>query len=189
MTVLGHWLVLLAVVSSVASAVLYFRAATSPVRSTRLPRVLLYLAAGAVALASAVLLALILRHDFTNGYVFLYSDRSLPLHFLLSTFYAGQEGSFLFWALCAMAIGLMLAPATARAKVEAHVMTVYMAAAVGLLLLLTVKSPFRMVWEVVSGAPAGFLPDDGRGLNPLLQNFWMVAHPPILFIGFAHGNH
>ncbi len=121
----------------------------------------------------------------TNGYVYSYSDRSLPMHFLLSTFYAGQEGSFLFWALCAMAIGVLLANSAARAKAEPAVMTVYMAVTAGLLLLVTVKSPFRMIWEMLPGAPAGFVPEDGRGLNPLLQNFWMVIHPPVLFVGFA----
>ncbi len=185
MTVLGHWLILLAVATSVASAVLYFRAATTSNRSTRLPRLLLFGGAGAVVLASAVLLTLILRHDFSNGYVYSYSDRSLPLHYLLSTFYAGQEGSFLFWALCAMVIGLFLARFTAKEKIEPYVMTVYMAVTAGLLLLVMVKSPFRSFWEMVSGAPAGFIPEDGRGLNPLLQNFWMVIHPPVLFIGFA----
>jgi cytochrome c-type biogenesis protein CcmF len=185
MTVLGHWLILLAVASSVASAVFYFRAATSSARSTRLPRLLLVGSAGAVVLASAVLLTLILQHDFSNGYVYSYSDRSLPLHYLLSTFYAGQEGSFLFWALCAMVIGLFLARSTAKGKIEPYVMTVYMAVASGLLLLAMAKSPFRMLWEMIPGAPAGFVPEDGRGLNPLLQNFWMVIHPPVLFIGFA----
>jgi len=185
MTVLGHWLVILAAASSVASAVLYFRAATSGDRSTRLPRLLLYGSTGAVVLASAFLLTLILQHDFTNGYVYSYSDRSLPLHYLLSTFYAGQEGSFLFWALCAVLIGVFLARSTAKVKVEPFVMTVYMAVTAGLLLLVTVKSPFRMLWEMVSGAPVGFVPEDGRGLNPLLQNFWMVIHPPVLFVGFA----
>jgi cytochrome c-type biogenesis protein CcmF len=52
------------------------------------------------------------------------------------------------------------------------------------ILLVVVRSPFRTVWEMFPGAPAS-LPSDGRGLNPLLQNFWMVIHPPVLFIGFA----
>ena len=185
MTVLGHWLLLLAVASSASSAVLYFRAATSSNRSMRLPRLLLFGSAGAVVLASAILLTLILQHDFTNGYVYSYSDRSLPLHYLLSTFYAGQEGSFLFWALCAMMIGMVLARSTAKGKIEPYVMTVYMAVAAGLLMLAMVKSPFRSFGEMIAGAPAGFIPEDGRGLNPLLQNFWMVIHPPVLFIGFA----
>jgi cytochrome c-type biogenesis protein CcmF len=185
MTVLGHWLILLAVATSVGSAVLYFRAATSGNHSTRVPRLLLFASAAGVAAASGLLLALILQHDFSNGYVYSYSDRSLPLHYLLSTFYAGQEGSFLFWALCAMIVGLALGRSTAKGKIEPYVMTVYMTVAAGLLMLVMVKSPFRSFSEMVQGAPAGFVPDDGRGLNPLLQNFWMVIHPPVLFIGFA----
>jgi cytochrome c-type biogenesis protein CcmF len=54
-----------------------------------------------------------------------------------------------------------------------------------LMLLLFFKSPFESVWSMFPQIPAGAIPPDGRGLNPLLQNFWMVIHPPVLFVGFA----
>jgi cytochrome c-type biogenesis protein CcmF len=145
----------------------------------------MYLSAGAVAAISALLMFLILEHDFSNGYVFSYSSRALPLHFLLSSFYAGQEGSFLFWALCTALLGLSLARYSRTRSSESWIMAVFMGIQVIMLMLVYAKTPFRAVWEMVPGAPLGEVPVDGRGLNPLLQNFWMVIHPPVLFIGFA----
>ena len=182
MTVLAHYILLFALLTSVAAAVFYFRAAS--LRDPRLviPRTLLLTSISLVVVASAVLIMLLLRHDFTNGYVYGYSDSTLPLHFLLSSFYAGQEGSFLFWCLCSAVIALFLM----RSRVTTSaVMTVYLFAHSMLLLLVFVKSPFRMIWEVYPQLPVGQIPADGHGLNPLLQNFWMVIHPPVLFLGFA----
>ncbi|MCS6896013.1 MAG: cytochrome c biogenesis protein CcsA [Bacteroidia bacterium] len=45
--------------------------------------------------------------------------------------------------------------------------------------------PFLYLWEVRGDVPPGFIPTDGNGLNPLLQSFWMVIHPPVLFSGYA----
>jgi cytochrome c-type biogenesis protein CcmF len=182
MTVLAHVVLLLALLTSVAAAVTYFRAASSMESRSVLPRTLLISSVLFVILASAILVVLLLRHDYSNGYVYGYSDSSLPLHFLLSCFYAGQEGSFLFWSLCSGVIALAL---MSSRRSSAATMTVYLFAHTMLLLLVYTKSPFRSIWEVYPELPAGQLPANGHGLNPLLQNFWMVIHPPVLFIGFA----
>jgi cytochrome c-type biogenesis protein CcmF len=184
MTVLGHWLVLLSFSSAAGSAILYFHAAFRQRSPGTLPRALLGMSVLSVVAASVVLLLLLLSHDYSNGYVYGYSDSSLPLHFLLSSFYAGQEGSFLFWVLCSGIFSLVLWRYTKQQN-EAQVMSVYMVVYAALLVLVVVKSPFRFLWEMYPDAPEGFLPADGQGLNPLLQNFWMVIHPPVLFVGFA----
>ena len=55
-----------------------------------------------------------------------------------------------------------------------------------LLFILIIKSPYLYVWESFpKDVSIGYVPEDGRGLNPLLQNFWMTIHPPILFTGFS----
>ncbi|MGB2960210.1 MAG: cytochrome c biogenesis protein CcsA [Bacteroidota bacterium] len=185
MTVLGNWLVLFGLVSAAGSATLYFHAALRQKTPGILPRALLGTSVLGIVAASVALLLLLLSHDYSNGYVYGYSDSSLPLHFLLSSFYAGQEGSFLFWVLCSGIFALVLWRYTKKEKNEAWVMSVYMAVYAALLVLVVVKSPFRFLWEMYPDAPVGFLPADGRGLNPLLQNFWMVIHPPVLFVGFA----
>jgi cytochrome c-type biogenesis protein CcmF len=182
MTVLAHVVLLLALLTSVASAVFYFRAASSQDLRLFLPRTLLVTSTLFVIIASALLIMLLLQHDYSNVYVYGYSDNSLPLHFLLSSFYAGQEGSFLFWSLCSAVIALFL---MSSGKSSPATMTVYLFAHTMLLLLVYTKSPFRSIWEVYPTLPAGQLPPDGHGLNPLLQNFWMVIHPPVLFLGFA----
>ncbi len=185
MTVLGFWITVVAFISALAATVNYYRNANHRRYLLYPARVWMKVSVTGVLAASAILLLLILQHDFSNGYVYSYSDRSLPLHFLLSTFYAGQEGSFLFWAFCSALIALVLRAYTSTRKNESSVMAVYMGMFSFLLLLLLAKSPFRYVWEMVPGAPVGQVPGDGRGLNPLLQNFWMVVHPPVLFVGFA----
>ncbi len=185
MTVLGNWVVFAALVASLLSAISYYRVASANAPLLRSARLWLRVSSVGVLLASLLLLVLILRHDFTNQYVYSYSSRSLPLHYLVSTFYAGQEGSFLFWALCAALVGFMVRAYTSRRGTEAAVMTVLLGVQAFLLLLVLAKSPFRFIWEVFPGVSTDQVPADGRGLNPLLQNFWMVFHPPVLFLGFA----
>jgi cytochrome c-type biogenesis protein CcmF len=185
MTVLGQVVLVLAGVLSLGAAVGYGRVVPGREGSLALPRMLMAISTMLVVMASAILTALILTHDFSNGYVFGYSDRSLPLHFLLSTFYAGQEGSFLFWVLCSSLIAVALSGFARKRGSEAEVMTVFLLVQTVLIGLALFKSPFISIWAKYPDLPIGQLPADGRGLNPLLQNFWMVIHPPVLFIGFA----
>ena len=133
----------------------------------------------AVAAASAMLLYLIVTHDFRVHYVFSYSDHSLPLGYLVSTFWAGQEGSFLLWALAGALIGLPLIRYARH--YEDRTLLVYNLTLLSLLLILLRQSPFRFL----DGVAAGQVPLDGQGLNPLLQNPWMTIHPPIMFFGYA----
>lgn len=135
---------------------------------------------------SAILLYLILTHQFQFTYVWNYSSRELSTPLLISTFYAGQEGSFMLWALYTSLIGIFLMEYSAKKGYESAVMTVFGLINLMLLLMLIVKNPFMYVWESWPGqVEAGFVPVNGRGLNPLLQNYWMVIHPQILFTGFS----
>ncbi|MBI5463775.1 MAG: cytochrome c biogenesis protein CcsA [Ignavibacteriales bacterium] len=158
-------------------------------------------------LAFATLLYLILTHQFQYTYVWNYSSTDLPLPLLISTSYAGQEGSFMLWGLFTSMIGLFLLQYTSRKEYEPEVMSVYSLVLSFLLLMLIVKNPFLYIWDsfpadlVKSGPiPAGItnftildagknlwaqFPVEGKGLNPLLQNYWMVIHPQVLFLGFS----
>ena len=128
-----------------------------------------------IVAASGVLLALLLQHRFDVSYVNAYSSRDLPLHFLISTFWGGQEGSFLLWCFWGALIGLVVW--RSAKEMEAPVMIVYLSTFLGIVAILCKQSPFR----ILPGAP----PEDGVGLNPLLQDPWMVIHPPVMFSGFA----
>lgn len=185
MTVLGFWITILAFVTSLAATLNYYRNAAHRRYILYPARAWLKASVASIFTASILLLLLLIRHDFSNGYVYSYSDKSLPLYYLISSFYAGQEGSFMFWALCSSLIALWLSAFAAKRKSEPFVMGVFMAVQSLLILLLIAKSPFKDVWEMFPNFPAQQIPADGRGLNPLLQNFWMVIHPPVLFVGFA----
>jgi cytochrome c-type biogenesis protein CcmF len=130
--------------------------------------------AGAVLLTSALLLKVLISHDFRISYVASYSERNLPFRYLLSTFWAGQEGSFMLWLFWGAVIGFFVIR-TAREQ-EPPVMIVYVLSFLGIVAILAKQPPFRFLEQV---------PPDGSGLNPLLQDPWMVIHPPVMFAGFA----
>jgi cytochrome c-type biogenesis protein CcmF len=130
--------------------------------------------AGCSVATAAILMSLILNHRFDVAYVASYSARDLPIHFLISCFWAGQEGSFLLWIFWGSLIGLFVW--RSAKEMEAPVMIVYLASFLALVAILCRQSPFRLLATV---------PPDGAGLNPLLQDYWMVIHPPVMFLGFA----
>ena len=181
----GTLIVYLACAASVVSAFAYFMSRGRGGNLLSLARNSYGIMTVAVIAASAMLMSHILRHQFEYDYVWAYSSKSLPLHLLITTFWAGQEGSFLLWALCGSIIGIVLMSYARRKGMEAETMTVFGIVQAFLLVLLIAKSPFQFIWNAHPDAPVGMIPQDGRGLNPLLQNFWMIAHPPILFAGFA----
>jgi cytochrome c-type biogenesis protein CcmF len=183
----GHLLVDAAFAAAAGSVVMYaLSLRTSGGSRVRFGRYLYLLSVVLVLSISAHHLVNILTHQFQYTYVWSYSSRDLPLPLLISTFYAGQEGSFLLWTLFTALIGVFLLRSTERSGYEREVMGVYGMIQATLLLMLILKSPFAHVWESFSGdVQPGFIPADGRGLNPLLQNYWMVIHPQVLFSGFA----
>ena len=152
----------------------------------------------AVGAASGLLWYMLLTHQYQYAYVYQQSSNDLPLNYLFSTFWAGQEGSFLFWILMMCVVGGLLIAYVQR-EYETPVMAI-----VGLcqLFLLSMvvglqfgpveigSSPFMTLPEKFADAPIfqqnpGFVPADGQGLNDLLQNPWMTIHPPVLFLGFS----
>jgi cytochrome c-type biogenesis protein CcmF len=127
-----------------------------------------------VVAAAGVMLFSLARRDFRIDYVFQYSGLDLPWNYQLASFWAGQKGSFLIWLVWGTLLGLLLLKSCG--KQEAPVMGVYLMAQMGLLFILVRESPFKMLTRT---------PLDGQGLNPLLQDNWMVIHPPIMFVGYA----
>jgi len=164
-----------ALLFGLASMVAYFRVDRG--RSDLLPFARHAYAAFAtsVVAASAVLMILLIQHRFDVAYVNSYSSADLPAHFLVSTFWAGQEGSFLLWCFWGSLIGLVVW--RSAKEQEAPVMMVYLASFLGIIAILCKQSPFKLLPPPV--------PADGVGLNPLLQDPWMVIHPPVMFLGFA----
>ncbi len=136
-----------------------------------------------IALSLALLIYLIQIHDFRFDYVYSYSSRILNKFYLFSTLWAGQQGTFLMWLFYTSIFGFILIKTTARKNPLVMVFLVLVQCF--LLLILLKKSPFSMIWHIHEEVPIGFMPQDGAGLNPLLQNPWMVIHPPTLFVGYS----
>jgi len=133
------------------------------------------------------LLSNIVAHNFQYTYIWEYSSRELPVNLLIATFYAGQQGSILLWGLMITLIGYFILPYLKKHNYEAPVMMIYTSILAFILIMLIFKSPFDYVWETygAEGVKEGFIPKNGRGLNPILQNYWISIHPPILFLGYS----
>src|SRR5438132_9021149 len=133
---------------------------------------------GSTLVAAAVLLAALLRHDFTFDYVAKTTSRALPTAYTISAFWGGQEGSLLLWLLVLTGFGALAVRLNRRWAGDLIVWVVPVFAAVAVffsLLLVAVASPFE-----TQSAPA-----DGAGMNPSLQNPYMLAHPPMLYLGYV----
>ncbi len=155
-----------------------------------------WIGATIAALATfGLLIGLVVTHQFQFAYVFDNSSRELPLHFLVSASWAGQEGSFLVWIVLNFFVGLAVIK-WAREYTAPVMFVIALCQAFLVSMIVGIKlgplaigsSPFLTLAEKFPDAPAlqaGLIPQDGSGLNDLLQNYWMVIHPPTLFLGFA----
>ena len=183
----GKILVYLAFAFSVAAMFGFFSVHRGKEKALKFSRIAFLASVFFVLCFSGFQLYNILTHQFQYTYVWQQSNRELELGLLMSTFYAGQEGSFMLWTLMTAVIGLFLLNYVRKGdRLEPQVMSVFGLVLAFLNLILILKSPFNYVWESFPGeVQAGFVPADGRGLNPLLQNFWMQIHPPTLFMGFS----
>jgi cytochrome c-type biogenesis protein CcmF len=183
---IGTFALYLSLFAGLLSILSYIQSANGDKKKLSTGKIGLYVSAFGIFLASVMLMADILQHNFANAYVWSYSSRDLSLGLLMSTFWAGQEGSFLFWTFCSAVLSLLLLSYTQKRNLESYVLPVFLTVQTFLIVLLIAKTPFKTIFEQFPNELAsGQIPGDGRGLNPLLQNFWMVIHPPVLFIGFA----
>ncbi len=132
----------------------------------------------AAAVASGVLLAALLRHDFGFSYVASRTSKELPTAYTISAFWGGQEGSLLLWLLVLTGYAAAAVLLNRRASPELIVWAVPVLALVAVFfsfMLVAVASPFAMQTP----------PPDGAGLTPSLQNPYMLAHPPLLYLGYV----
>jgi cytochrome c-type biogenesis protein CcmF len=133
---------------------------------------------GAALVASAVLMAALLQHDFSFVYVYEHSSIELPRAYTISAFWGGQEGSLLLWLLILTGFSAVAVLLARRSWASLLAWTVPVLGGVIVffsLVLVAVASPFA-----TQAAPA-----DGLGLNPSLQNPYMLVHPPMLYLGFV----
>ncbi len=129
--------------------------------------------------ASIALGYLFVTDNFQVEYVASYSDRALPIFYKLTAFWAGQKGSLLFWAWVLTVFTAIVVRNTRTDLKSRNTPYIYLVLATTasffLLLLTSLSNPFALL---------GFIPKDGQGLNPMLQNPGMIFHPPTLFLGY-----
>ncbi len=139
-----------------------------------------YATFGLSAFASALIVYAFVAGDFSVQYVQKTSDAAMPLFYKITSFWGGLDGSMLFWVF----LHTLFASLAVHANRERHreliphvvsVLAVISAFFAGLLLFL--KDPFAQYLLEV--------PPQGRGLNPLLQNLYMIVHPPSLYLGYV----
>jgi cytochrome c-type biogenesis protein CcmF len=135
---------------------------------------------GLMMLASALLIYAFVTHDYSIKYVAHYSDTTMPLAYKITAYWGGLDGSLMFWSsvLAIFSAIAIRANASRHRDMIGYVVAVIMGVQLFFIaLLIYSKNPFD---TFLTAAPV-----DGKGLNPLLQNYWMVIHPPSLYIGYV----
>jgi len=200
---LGQASVIVAFVAAAVAAYGYFQAARGRALGEtdaswlRLARGAFFVHGLAVFSIVGALFNIIASHRYEYYYAWSHSSNHLPAQYMISCFWEGQEGSFLLWIFWHVLIGLGImkfnrtweAPVLAIfAAVQAFLVSMILGVVVGGTKI--GSSPFILLRDFLTDLPVwktqpDFVPKDGTGLNALLQNYWMVIHPPTLFLGFA----
>lgn len=201
----GNVFVILSFVFALLASISYFFAAKENEDSAswkKIARISFRMHGLSVLGIVGTLFIMLMNHYFEYEYVWHHSNREMPMRYILSCFWEGQEGSFLLWTFWHVVLGLILQ--RSAKNFETPVMSVISLVQVflaSMLLGITIgeyhlgSNPFTVLLrehpeysKIPLFSDAHYLSNpafDGRGLNPLLQNYWMTIHPPTLFLGFA----
>jgi cytochrome c-type biogenesis protein CcmF len=133
-----------------------------------------------MTVAAVILTYAFIKNDFRLEYVVSYSDKALPLFYKITGLWAGQEGSLLFWGWL-IAVYTFVIVMRNRKKPDAlflpyALVFLNLTTLFFLFLVNFISPPFELITRI---------PQDGNGLNPLLQNPGMVFHPPTLYLGYV----
>ncbi len=133
----------------------------------------------AVTAAAFALIWSVFTNDFSITYILEHSNRAFPGPYKFSALWSGQEGSLLLWAWLLATYGFVLRLThKTDVKLYAYAGTILAGIQVFFLLILNFAAPPFALYR-------GVVPDDGNGLNPLLQYPEMVIHPPMLYLGYV----
>jgi cytochrome c-type biogenesis protein CcmF len=203
---LGHFFVITSFVASLVSMFSYFMAVRTEKSDSGNSRVWQLMGRNGFVLHTAAVISIfitlfyiITNHLFEYHYAWEHSSRSLPGKFLLSCFWEGQEGSFMLWTFWHCVLGLVVMSTSRELETRTMTIIALVQVCLGTMILgfyigpdIKIGStPFILLRHSMQGAPIFSMPNymnfvqDGSGLNVLLQNYWMVIHPPVLFLGFA----
>ncbi len=198
----GHLLVLVAFTASLLSTIAYFIAGKKndpAVKSSwiRFARISFITQVAAVLLVFSAIFYICSNHYIEYLYAYKHTSKELEFKYLFASIWEDQSGSFLLWSIWHCILGLFLIRKSK--EWEAPVMSVvslvqfFLAMMIMGVYIFGTKignSPFVLTRDEING-PIFSMPNylsmikDGVGLNVLLRNYWMVIHPPVLFLGFA----
>ena len=204
---LGHFFVILAFIASLLSTISFFIASRKP--DIQLKKSWLAFAkkcfliqTASILVVFAVIFYICFQHYYEYMYAYKHASKELEPKYLLACIWEGQEGSFLLWAIWHAVLGSVLLFKKDEEHIttwKAPVLTVISLAQFFLMMMILGiyvgdirigNSPFTLTRNEIN-APIFSQPNyltfikDGMGLNVLLRNYWMVIHPPVLFLGFA----
>ena len=200
---LGNFFLILSFAAAFIAFVGFFLSAKNK-DYLKFARTAFYLHAFAVIGIIGSMFFMLMNHYYEYQYVWQHSNNDMPMRYILSCFWEGQEGSFLLWTFWNVILGLIL-QRSLKNEWEAPVMSVFSLAQVFLSsMILGIfigdirigSSPFLLLREHPDFLNAPFVKSfmenpnyisklNPKGLNPLLMNYWMTIHPPTLFLGFA----
>ena len=194
---LGRFLVALALASSLLSTLAFVRG------NIQLGRRAFLTHAGSTLGVIALIFLLFSGHRYEFEYIWKHLNNEMPMRFVLSAFWGGQEGGFLLWMFWHNVLALIVLRRADSWQREVMAVLSAIEAFLSVMLLGIYfgdfqlgLDPFMLLREAPNNlglpwtARADYLTSfpqfaDGKGLNPLLQNYWMTIHPPTLFLGFA----
>jgi cytochrome c-type biogenesis protein CcmF len=139
-----------------------------------------YTVAAIMTVASGVIIYAFVSGDYSIRYVQRYSDSFQPLFYKITSYWGGLDGSVMFWVFLLSLFGSVAVKVNRERNRE---LIPYVVAVIG-----AVEMFFLFLMIIHNNPFATYLtesPVDGRGLNPLLQNFYMAIHPPTMYLGFV----
>src|SRR6187431_2875154 len=139
-----------------------------------------YLVAAVMSVASSIIVYAFVAGDYSIKYVQRYSDSVQPLFYKITSYWGGLDGSVMFWVFLLSIFGAVAVKVNRDRHRELIPYVVAVIASVEmffLFLMVIHNNPFTTYLTES--------PTDGRGLNPLLQNFYMAIHPPTMYLGFV----
>jgi cytochrome c-type biogenesis protein CcmF len=139
---------------------------------------------GSIALFGAFISlgTLFAKNQFQYEYVFAHGDVHTALQYKIAGIWSGQQGSFLLWATTSAIFGLLTMRGTG--KYRSAYLAVYSGFLATLCGILAYETPFGVIKDAIRDGNV-FVPSSGRGLEPSLLNYWVVIHPPTIFMGFG----
>ena len=202
---IGHFGIMLSFVGALTALITYFFATQrrdTPEAAVwlKMGRVSFFAHGTAILIIAGTFFYILTNNYFEYHYVWANTSEDLPFEYIFSAFWKDQEGSFILWMFWHAVLGIFLI--RSAGKFEAPVMTCMSLAQVfisSMILGIYIgggedpmkfgSNPFLLLRDVME-APIFNNADyltliEGKGLNPLLQNYWMTIHPPTLFLGFA----